>query len=336
MTGLTTRHHGNLGAAHGSGRQYESAGQRCCEMRTFEDIVTLPSNVHAVETAQLFAAGTSPFVALVGPSGCGKTHLIEAATHALHALEPGCWPHVISAKEWTQPMAGGKMLAPWLIDNVQAGIGQHKTRLQMRLALERRVRAGRPTLVAITADRPTRALSAFLPNQNAWVIATIAAPTQPERMQLISKMAERHGLALSESLQVILAQNLQGDGRTLEGACKRLRLAGCQWMDPVESLKALGLLAPMFSGNSTWDLRDAILEIAEGCNQSEVCRDLAMYVMLKIALLPEANVATFFEVEPCAVYGRTLAFEKRLESNEVLRKRTRWFVEEVVDRLRSG
>ena len=298
-------------------------------------MVTLASNVQAVEAATLFASGRTPFVILVGPSGWGKSHLIDSAASMLHSGDSGCWPQVISAKQWIQPAGGVDMLSPWLIDNVQEGIGQHKTRLQMRLALERRVKAGRPTLLAITAQRPTRALRAFLPSQNNWVIATIEAPTRSERLKLIGKMAAAHGLVLSESLQQILAHHLHGDGRTLVGACTRLRMADGRWMDAMGTLRALGLLSPMFSGNVLWDLRDAIFEVAQGSGKAKGCRDMLMYVMLKVALLPEANVATFFEVEPSVVYARASAFERDQEGDEGLRNRTRWFVEEVIDRLRS-
>jgi hypothetical protein len=112
-------------------------------------------------------------------------------------------------------------------------------------------------------------------------------------------------------------------------------MADARWLDAMGTLRGLGLLSPMFSGNALWDLRDAIFEVAQGPGKANGNRDMLMYVMLKVALLPEANVATFFEVEPSVVYARAAAYERSQEIDESLRNRTHRFVEEVIDRLRS-
>lgn len=333
MTGLPTKQEAEVGGIAGVGRPRLSAVLRGSETRTFESMMTLPSNVEAVESAMLFATGRTPFVALVGPSGCGKTHLIEAAAATLRKHDPSCWPQVLSAKVWNHHTGGADVLSPWLIDNAQELIGQHKTKLQMRLALERRVRAVRPTLIAITAHRPTRALKSFLPNQHSWVIATIDLPTPSERYKLLSKIAASHGLSLSDDLLHILAHHLHGDGRTLEGACKTLRLEDSKFLDAPSTLRAVGLISRTASMSPSWDLRDIILEVAEGCSPVALCRDLAVYVMLRVGYIPEADVATFFEVDPSTVYATARAFEERVQSDESLRNRTRWFIRQVIDRL---
>lgn len=304
--------------------------------RSFDSIVTLPSNVQAVESALLFATGRSRLVAIVGPSGWGKSHLVEASSHTLSVLDRDARPQVLDGKEWLNPGLRLDPLAPLLVDDAQVAMGLHKARLQFRLALERRVKAGRPVLLAISAPKPTRALRAFLPNHHAWVIATIEPPTAAERAKVVAQMARVRGLALSESLQLILAKHLTGDGRTFEGAFKRLRLQDTRWLDAGSTIRALGILNPFFVDNATWDLREAIWAVAEQRCRTNWNRDLATYVMLRVAQLPESDVAHFFETEPKAAYTRAQAFQKTMEGNDEVRLAVREFLEVVVDRLRTG
>ncbi len=305
------------------------------DSKSFDSIVTLPSNVQAVESALLFATGRSPFVAIIGPSGWGKSHLVDAASRTISVLDRDVQPQVINGKEWLTWFNRLDPMAPVLVDNAQEAISQHKSRLQFRLALERRVKAGKPILLSITAPKPTRALRAFLPNHHAWVIATIEPPTTSERAKVVAQMATAEGLAISESLQWILAKQLFGDGRTMEGAFKRLRLQDGRWLDATATLRALGILNPFFVDNSNWDLREVIWTAAERRCRTEWNCELATYVMLRIALLSEADVAHFFEQEPSAAYARAAAFQKRIEAQEDVRLLARRFVEEVVDHLRA-
>lgn len=303
-------------------------------MRTFDDFVVLPSNAQAVESAMLFGTGRTPFVALVGPSGWGKSHLVEAATSAMEAAH-GIRAQVVDAKEWANVGLRVDPFAPLVIDNVQEGAAQHKTRVQLQLTLERRVRSGRPTLVAFTAAKPTRPLRAFLPNHHAWIVATIDGPTASERLRVVAQMARAESLSLSEPLQRILAIHLNGNGRTLEGACKRLRLQDSCWLDSRASLRALGLLNPFFVDNSDWDLREEIATAAESRCRTDWNRELAIYTMLRVAFLAEADVAHYYEVEPSVAYACASRFQKRIDSSDDVAELTRKFAEDVVARLGS-
>lgn len=301
----------------------------------FDSIVTLPSNVQAIESALLFATGRSPFVAIVGPSGWGKTHLMGAAARTMQVLDRESRPGLISGKEWLLMSSRVDPMAPLLVDNAQEAFSQHRTRLQFKLALERRVKAGRPTLLAFTAPKSTRAFRAFLPNYNSWIVATIESPSTAERSKVVLQMAKAESLSISESLQSILAKQLAGDGRTLEGAFKRLRLQDGKWLDARSTLRALGILNPFFVDNSNWDLREAIWSAAEGRCRTAWNKELAIYVMLRIALLSEADVAHYFEVDPSVAYAKATSFQRRIDESEDVRDLLRHFVEDVVDRLRG-
>lgn len=304
------------------------------EGKSFDSIVTLPSNVQAVESSLLFSTGRLPFVALVGPSGWGKTHLLQAAATACAVVERIPRPVIISAKEWLSAAYQIDPSQPLIVDDAQEAIEQHKIRIQMRLALERRVRAGRPVLLAFSTPKPTRAMKSFLPAYHtAWVTATIEPPTANDRQRVVAAMAKAEGLALAESLVKILARKLPGDGRTFEGALKRLRLAEAKWLDAAATLRALGVLNPYFADHGSWDLREFILDAIYRRCKTEWNRDLALYVMLHVALLPEADVASFMEMEPGAAFSRAERFRKLHEGSEDVRLQTRRCIESIVDTL---
>lgn len=302
--------------------------------KSFDSIVTLPSNVQAVESSLLFATGRLPLVALLGPSGWGKSHLLYAAASACAAVDRTATPVVMSAKEWAAAAYHLDPSMPLILDDVQEAFEQHKIRIQMRLALERRVRAGRPVLLAFSMPKPTRAMKSFLPGYHtAWVTATIETPPAGDRQRVVAAIAKAEGLALSESLVRILARKLPGDGRTYEGALKRLRLAEPRWLDSASVLRALGVLNPYFADHSSWDLRESVLDMVYRRCRTEWNRDLALFVMLHVAQLPEADVAHFMELEPGPAFVRANRFRELHDSSEDVRLQTRRCIDNLVDRL---
>src|SRR5436305_2223096 len=118
---------------------------------TFGSFMCLPSNMHALESARLFSNRSASFVALVGPSGWGKTHLLRASSDALRP-EFLRSVGVSEASDYAVNPSRPDVHAPLLLDNVQGALDRSRARLQLRLALERRVRSGRPTLLSFTGS----------------------------------------------------------------------------------------------------------------------------------------------------------------------------------------
>ena len=198
-----------------------------------------------------------------------------------------------------------------VLDDCQEILAKPKLRLTLRLLLERRVRGGRPTMLAFTLPRPTRALGGLLPLERSWLVTTLQEPAAQERAALIEQMAAAEGLALSPRLVRIVATRMHGNGRTLSGALKRLRLAGATWLDAEATLRACGLLDPFFADNPGWDLKGKVARLAER-NRVRFGRvlpaDLAIYTLLRVAGLAEADVARSFGIEPSAAYLRAGRF----------------------------
>ena len=291
-----------------------------------------------MEAGLLFAGGLSTFVAVIGPSGWGKTHLVEAIGNRL-ADERGPRSYEVwSAEEWVVASRNRTSSSVLLLDNVQDALVRSRSRQQLRVALERRVKAGWPTLLSFTESRCTRPIRNAMPSPREWNVAVIRAPDGAEREVIIDQMARAEGITMGVELTRILAHRMDGNGRTLIGALKRLRLNGPTWTSSAEVLRACGILNPFFAGNSAWDLRDHISEIAQIKQEirSTSPSECAIYAMLKVAQLGEADVARYFEIGPARAYTVSQRVDERVKSDPAVRTEVSAFVDRVVATLISN
>ncbi len=302
---------------------------------SFNSLAALPSNVEAIEAALMFSAGMSPFVALVGPSGWGKSHLLSAVASRL-SRDHSISAEKFSVSDYLLNSIKSEPAGPLLLDDVQEALAKSRLKMALRLNLERRVKCGKPTLLAFTSTKPSRALKTFLPNARDWTIATMGAAEPAERVLLLHQMSGAEGLLLSPRLSKVIADQMHGNGRTLAGALKRLRLSGTNWLDSSATLRAFGLLDPFFSDNGTWDLKHKILKVAE--NSASVfpgisLTDLALYTMLHEAGLSEVVVARAAGIEPSDAYLRASSFKLNVSESDGLRSVVKQFVDLVVEAL---
>lgn len=304
-------------------------------VRRFGTLAAIPSNVHAIEASLLFATGLNTFVALVGPCGWGKSHLLEAVAHRI-SDETSVPISIAGASEWIANPGRFDPTAALLLDDVQDAVASTKNRFQFRMALERRVRAGRRTLLAYASPKVTRQVRGNLPYPHDWIVATMGEPEPSERLLIINRMCDVEGLAISTALARLLASRMNGNGRTLLGALNRLRMTSAEWLDVRMTLKACGLLDPFFADNSSWDLKDHILKSVSALGagfQSIDRQNLALHTMLHEACLAEDDVARCFNIEPREAYQRAAAFRDLCEGSETASLSVRQTVEIVVDGL---
>lgn len=303
----------------------------------FDSFAVLPSNVAAVEASLLYANGLQTFVALVGPTGWGKSHLLEAAMSHIHGRHRTPSWELVSAVDWVSRVRQGMSSSPMALDNVQDVLGRTRLRLQLRIMLERRVRAGWPTMLAFTSTRPTRSMWSLLPNARDWHMASIETPSPTERAIVLQRMAQTEGLVLAESLSKVLSHRLDATGHSYLGALKRLKLLQTRWLDPCSVLRAFGVLSPYFVSDADWDLRDevasAISELRGESLNDEYRSSLAVYVMHRLAMINENEVAEFLGMAPGQVYTRSTGFEERMKACEAAAHAARCVVERLVDRM---
>lgn len=302
---------------------------------SFSSLAALPSNVEAIESALLFSAGLNDFVVVVGASGWGKSHLLSAA-EARFRLEGVMCPPPMSAEAYVENQPKLDPPTPLILDDCHEVLGKVRSKALLRLALEQRVRSGRATMLSFTSPKITRTIKNFLPHPREWAVTTIGVPEPEERVLLINQMASADGLALSPSLVRIIAYQMHGNGLTIAGALKRLRLSGSSWLDGFATLRACGLLEPFFADNSSWDLKHKIIRSAEGSRavfSQFAALDLATYTMLRVASLCEADVARVLGMEPAAAYLKASRFERELERDSAKSASLTQFVDLVVGLL---
>lgn len=296
--------------------------------RSFGSFAALPSNVEAVESCLRFTAGDETFVLLVGPSGWGKSHLLTAVAARLGGLGgPPC--ERTPALEAALAPAASDPVGPLLLDDLEEVFTRSRCRVNLQVLLERRVRMGRPTMLAATMPRPSRAVRALLPGRG-WRVETVEAPLVSERNLLVRHLASAEGVALSPRLVEIIAREMHGDARTLLGAINRLRLSGEAWRDDRAALRALGILDCFFSDNPGWDLRERVVTFVETNRHlfpRASTRELAAYILLREARLNELDVARTLGFEPAEAFVKATRYESRRTHDPALDR----YVETVAD-----
>lgn len=286
--------------------------------KSFRSIVVVPSNSDAVDAALLLSSGLETFVAIHGPSGYGKTHLLAAVHQRLRRLHGPSVPPVIDAAEALPGNGLEHTPEPVLIDNAEQCLGRSRIRQRVRLLLERRVRAGKPTLVVFGGENVDRAVRRFLPLHRSWRVEGIGALTPFERERMLQQLASELGLRLGERVLRLLSASVSGGPGTIRGVLTRLLSAQVEWEGPSAVLRACGLLAPMLAVNGAWDVRDHVMHASASAAPllPEDVRpwEIAAYVMLRVALVPEEQAAGALCTEQGLAYAAAERVAKRLVS----------------------
>jgi energy-coupling factor transporter ATP-binding protein EcfA2 len=296
----------------------------------------MASNAAAHENSMRFATGDVDLLALVGPTGWGKTTLLGAMRQRLTRRGTDASAIVLTASDWIHRSGRLEPGASLLLDNVQEVLDAPRVRQTFLMALERRVRLGRPTALCFTSPKVTRQFRGVLPGSRSWTIATIASPTTAERADFVRHVAPFLEMRLNEPLIQHIAQTMLGNGRTICGALNRLRMRQSEWLDDESTVRALGLLSPFCADCADWDLRELIADASTTLGlRDDPCRRKAMlaYTMLNIALLPETEVARFLGVIPGAAYGLSVQCQSDMASNPQAREEMRLFLANVIGAL---
>lgn len=299
--------------------------------RSFASIAHVDSNLDAVDAALNFSARKIPFVAIIGPSGWGKTHLLHAVSRSLGFDSNQVFAPISVDDFWSTPQRSES--APLILDNIQEVLAKPRQRMAVRIALERRIRIGRPAILSFTASQFSREIKAFLPIAREWTTAVIREPDIAERVVILEKMVQAEGLTFSPNLTNILVRELKGTASTYSGVLKRLRLSGLVWVNPGQILRALGLLDAFFVDNSAWDLKLKILKVEERCRAAFPLvnvRDLAIYTMVTTAELGEAGVARLTSMSPSSVFELVNQFNNSMRNDPTLVAHSQKFAECVV------
>lgn len=299
--------------------------------QSFSNFCIVESNVQALDAVQLFAIGAHKNVALVGPTGWGKSHLLHATAERISS-EFGTQITPIDAVQYANSCKIDSP-APLILDNVQEAFEASRTRIQFRILLERRIYAGRPTLLSFTAPRLTRNIRTLMPNYRRWIFAQIQSPPVEERQLILDKMAAAADIHIAPSLIRIIAGRMKGNGRTLTGALQRLNLFDSKYTDTPSILRALGLIDIFFRDNSSWDFREKMLLAACGNGNKVEAKRMVVYLMNEVAGFPESEVAFATQTLPGDVYNICQSMRRELETDTNMRTRYKQYSNRVLELL---
>ena len=281
----------------------------------FQTLAALPGNIKAIEAALQFAHSVQPFVVVVGPPGWGKTHLMVSTREAMSAR--GSEPEITSALDWIMNPARFDSNAPLLLDDVQDVLRHPRARHQFRLALERRIRSRRPTMICFNGHRISHTLRAFLPLSREWTVALISEPSSDERELVVRQIASSEGMLLSKAIVRLIARHLHGNGRSVSGALQRLKLYRDDWSAADDVCPACGILMPYLLCDDGWDPRDEVHEaVSRVVSDPDTVIDVSAYVLWQLVGLTEGDVATFLKIGPSSVYNRSNQVKRRLSEEE--------------------
>ena len=301
----------------------------------FKVIAPLHTNVKAIEAALLFATNHQPFVAIVGPAGCGKTLLLGAASDYIKA-HGNTNVEFMSAEQFLKLESRIGLEKTIILDDCQDVFGKPKQCLRLRLALDRRVRGNRPTMVAFNCVSRDRRINNLLPAPRKWCLEAIGEPNLAGRISLVHHLARKERLNLSPVFTKIIGAKLLGNGRVIAGALQRLKLEKNEWTDSHQILKGCGLLDPYFADNSNWDLRYRIIRVATDAvtkDQRLEVNELSCYLMIHGAGLCEASVANYLDADPTRCYQDGAKVAKLVKNDASIASLVHTCTESVLSRL---
>lgn len=210
------------------------SGRRFARLETF--VVSDASRfAHAAALKAAAKPGDVSPLYLFGPTGCGKTHLAEGIWSAMRRAGKHCV--YLAAEQFTTQFLEslrGQGLPSFrrklrevdllVIDDVQFLHGKRATIQELLNTVEHFARERKQLVLA--ADRPPADLPSFGPELTArlssGLTADLVALDVPARRGVLESLLTQRGRRLPDEVLDLLAAELPGDGRRLQGALHRL------------------------------------------------------------------------------------------------------------------
>lgn len=209
-------------------------GRRFARLDTF--VVSDASRfAHAAALKAVVQPGHASPLYLCGPTGCGKTHLAEGIWSVMRRAGKHCV--YLAAEQFTTQFLEslrGQGLPSFrrklrevdllVIDDVQFLHGKRATIQELLNTVEHFARERKQLVLA--ADRPPADLPSFGPELvarlSSGLTADLAALDAAARRGVLVTLLKQRGRQLPDDVLDLLASELPGDGRRLQGALNRL------------------------------------------------------------------------------------------------------------------
>ena len=215
---------------------------------------------------------------LYGGPGLGKSHLLQSIAHDIRRRNPKTRIAYVSGEYFTQHYVsalGAKVIEEfrrqhravdvWLVDDIQFIAGKEQTKEEFFHTFSALYQTGKQIVLA--SDRSPRELNTMderlRSRFQSGLIADISPPELETRIAFLQKCREREGVDVPEDVLLYIADAIQSNMRTLEGALTRL-IAYCSIMNQAPTQEvAQGVLSEYFIGKPIRVRRVTIDEIVE-------------------------------------------------------------------------
>ncbi len=259
---------------------------------------------------------------LYGGPGLGKTHLLHSIAHAIRRREPKTRIAYVSGEFFTQHYVSAlgarvteefrrqyRAVDVWLVDDIQFIAGKEQTKEEFFHTFSALYQTGKQIVLA--SDRSPRELNTMderlRSRFQSGLIADISPPELETRITFLQKFQEREGTKVPDDVLVYIADAIQSNMRTLEGALTRL-IAYCSVMNqPPTQEVAQAVLSEYFIGKPIVVRRFTVDEIVDAVAEQyqttsaqikgpgrhkniALARHVAMHLCRE--LMPELNTST--------------------------------------------
>lgn len=236
------------------------------EKLTFDSFVVGKSNrlAHAGARAVADAPGKvyNPLFLYGGP-GLGKTHLMHAIAHQLRATNPDARVAYISGESFTNGYIAAirdkkfdyfrqvfRNVDIWLVDDVQFLAQSSKSHTKEEFFHTFNTLHQMDRQIVLASDRSPRELrmmdERLITRFECGLIADVAPPELEMRVAILSKKALLEGLAIPNDVLFYMANLIQSNIRSLEGALTRLMAYASISKIPVTKQLASEILGSYF------------------------------------------------------------------------------------------
>lgn len=236
------------------------------EKLTFDNFVVGKSNrlAHAGARAVADAPGKiyNPLFLYGGP-GLGKTHLMHAIAHQIRATQPDARVAYISGESFTNGYIAAirdrkfdyfrqvfRNVDIWLVDDVQFLAQSSKSHTKEEFFHTFNTLHQMDRQIVLASDRSPRELrmmdERLITRFECGLIADIAPPELEMRVAILSKKAHQEGLDIPDDVLFYMANLIQSNIRSLEGALIKLMAYASLAKAPVTKLLATDVLGSYF------------------------------------------------------------------------------------------
>ncbi|MCG9895795.1 MAG: chromosomal replication initiator protein DnaA [Fimbriimonadaceae bacterium] len=255
------------------------------DSKTFDTFIQGANSQLAYAACRAVADGRSGVhnpLFLYGPSGCGKTHLLHAICHEIRSSGRGVVVAYTTAQQFTEDYVLAiqsrsvetfrrriRKADVWLMDDVQYLKGRHKTEDEVYHIFNAMKQEGR--LIVMVSDRSPQDLIGtdvrLRSRLQEGLMADITYPDTLTRQAIVLSKARAAALELDPEIAYLIAGEIGGSVRYLEGALNRIVTMAQVMETPVSRDWVADILARHYANISPGlPPFNAILEnVAEHC-----------------------------------------------------------------------